>query len=274
MSRCRARTLTILAVEFAAAACVGHGQLATAGDFPPPGHQGATQRAATSGAAEVAPPRTVPPMGPGAAQPLRLPGRLLPPQSGQATRNELASDVSAAPERLTSDRQAGQEQPIPLSAQTTAPKPAEQSGLPAWLSRAGSLGLVLGLFLLVVWAVRRGMPKSAALLPREALEIMGRAPLVGRQQVHLVRCGNKVLLLSVSATSVETLTEITDADEVERLSVICQRVTSRVGASFRQTLNQLGRRRDVDYLADDQAGEPDYGQLDDMVHQHLGGTRA
>ena len=87
----------------------------------------------------------------------------------------------------------------------------DRSEMSPFVTGAASLGIVLGLFLLVAWAVRRGMPRNAALLPREAVEVLGRAPLVGRQQVHLVRCGNKVLLLSVSAASVETLTEITDS---------------------------------------------------------------
>jgi flagellar biogenesis protein FliO len=130
-----------------------------------------------------------------------------------------------------------------------------------FVTGAASLGIVLGLFLMVAWAVRRGMPRSAALLPREAVEVLGRAPLVGRQQVHLVRCGNKVLLLSVSATSVETLTEITDSAEVERLGEIC-RQTGGGAASFRQVFSQFTRPEQPAYVLAREADELDFAHLE------------
>ena len=113
--------------------------------------------------------------------------------------------------------------PLPLTKQP-AGGAAPQMGkkLPPLVTGAASLGIVLGLFLLVVWSVRRGMPQGAGLLPTEAVEVLGRAPIAGRQNVHLVRCGNKIVLLNVSATSVETLTEISDPDEVERLYELCR----------------------------------------------------
>lgn len=102
------------------------------------------------------------------------------------------------------------------------PAPLLNKKLQPMVTGAASLGIVLGLFLLVVWSVRRGMPQGAGLLPAEAVEVLGRAPIAGRQNVHLVRCGNKIVLLNVSATSVETLTEISDPDEVERLYELCR----------------------------------------------------
>lgn len=108
----------------------------------------------------------------------------------------------------------------------------------------GSLAIVLGLFFLVVWLMRRGMPKAARILPTEAVEVLGRAPLPGKQQMHLVRCGPKILLLSVSATGAETLTEITDPDEVARMIALCYR--SQPGsatATFRDVMDQFGRER-------------------------------
>ncbi len=127
---------------------------------------------------------------------------------------------------------------------------------------AASLGIVLGLFLLVVWVARRGMPKSAAILPREAFEILGRAPLVARQHVHLLRCGHKILLVYVSPTGAETLTEISDPAEVERLIIACQGPNPG-GSPFRQMLQQFGKPpRDRRYSARHESGDLNFAHLE------------
>jgi flagellar biogenesis protein FliO len=101
---------------------------------------------------------------------------------------------------------------------------------------------VLGLFILVAWLTRRARPKGQQALPKEAVELLGRLPLAGRQQMHLVRVGGKLLLLSVTPAGAETLTEITDPQEVDRLSSLCQ--TNHPGSiteTFRQVLSQFER---------------------------------
>ena len=105
-----------------------------------------------------------------------------------------------------------------------------------------SLVVVLGLFFGVAWALRRGMPAGAAMLPREAVEVLGKTPLAGRQHAHLLRCGNKVLLVYLAQGVAETLTEITDPVEVDRLVGLCQQSHPQsTTASFRQILQQFGR---------------------------------
>ncbi len=145
---------------------------------------------------------------------------------------------------------ATEQRSIPLERQPSQGRSTLHRGdMPPWLSGAASLAIVLGLFLLVAWAVRRGMPKGTACLPSEAVEVLGRANLFGRQQVHLVRCGSKLLLVHISPTSVETLTEITDPAEVERLAAICQHPqASRASGPFRQVLQQFGKRPAEDYM--------------------------
>lgn len=103
----------------------------------------------------------------------------------------------------------------------------------------GSLALVLGIFFALVWALRRASPAGAALLPTEAFEVLGRAPLANRQQAHLLRCGNKLLLVSTGAAGTEPLTEITDPSEVERLTDLCREsrpatATTALGRMFGQ----------------------------------------
>lgn len=132
------------------------------------------------------------------------------------------------------------QQPLPLARpQNAGAANAENPNLKPLATGAASLGLVLGLFLLVVWSVRRGMPKGAGLLPAEAVEVLGRAPIAGRQQVHLVRCGHKLVLLSATGAGVETLTEISDPAEVQRLQEICRHTTTPAG-SLKQLLGRMG----------------------------------
>jgi hypothetical protein len=54
----------------------------------------------------------------------------------------------------------------------------------------------------------------------------------------LIRLGNKLLLVSLSSATVETLAEITDADEVDRLAGLCKQHMPRSStASFRNVLH-------------------------------------
>lgn len=104
----------------------------------------------------------------------------------------------------------------------------------------GSLGLVLGLFLLTVWMLRRAMPASMQRLPNEVAEVLGQLPLAGRQQAHLLRLGNKLVLVAVSANGADPLAEITDAAEVDRLTGICRQTSPYSSTTaFRQVLSQF-----------------------------------
>ena len=67
--------------------------------------------------------------------------------------------------------------------------------LGAIISVVVSLAVVLGLFFIVAWFMRRGLPNSTRRLPAEVVEVLGRTPLAGRQQMHLLRFGNKLLLV-------------------------------------------------------------------------------
>lgn len=119
-------------------------------------------------------------------------------------------------------------------------KPATPSVSSAVGTVVGSLGVVLGLFLVIAWCSRRFAPAGALPLPKEAVELLGQAPLAGRQQMRLLRVGNKLLLVALSPAGIETLTEITDAAEVEHLTALCLR--NRPGSSqaaFQQVLTQL-----------------------------------
>ena len=108
-----------------------------------------------------------------------------------------------------------------------------------------SLAVVLGLFVLAVLIMKKANSRGGcAKLPGEVVQTLGRAPLTGRQEMHLVRVGNKLLLLSVTASGAETLTEITDPEEIDRLAGICrQNHPDSITASFREILWQCGQTR-------------------------------
>jgi flagellar biogenesis protein FliO len=150
--------------------------------------------------------------------------------------------------------------------------PGERGGMPSPLTVAGSLAFVLGLFFLVAWVMRRATPGAARLLPKEVVEVLGRAPLAGRQQMHLLRCGHKLLLVCATPAGVETLTEITDPMEVDRLAGLCQQTRSDSATTmFRHVFEQLAEtprpapRRSARHIHDEvelanagiPGGEPD-----------------
>jgi flagellar protein FliO/FliZ len=121
----------------------------------------------------------------------------------------------------------GEAAPLPLKPRESngrAESGKRADGLPSLLTVAGSLAVVLGIFFLIVWLMRRASPNTMAALPADVLEVLGRAPLANRQQAHLIRCGNKLLLVSVSAagSGATTLAEITDPAEVQRLAELCR----------------------------------------------------
>ncbi len=114
------------------------------------------------------------------------------------------------------------------------------SPLGATITVGGSLAIVLGLFFIVAWVVRKTAPRGSLVLPKEVFDVLGRAPLGARQQVQLLRCGNKLLLVSITPTGAETLTEVTDPLEVDRIAGICRQAHPKGAATaFRQVFQQV-----------------------------------
>ena len=126
----------------------------------------------------------------------------------------------------------------------SSPTESQANGRPGSLGSLVTVGasliLVVGLFLVVAWLLRKASPAGAAALPKEVFEILGRAPLASRHQVHLVRCGRKLLLLSLSQAGIETLSEIDDPAEVDRLAGLClQAQPGSASMVFRQVFQQF-----------------------------------
>jgi flagellar biogenesis protein FliO len=134
----------------------------------------------------------------------------------------------------------------------TAGATIKTSGWASLVTMLAALGSVAALFFVAAWLLKRGMPAGARLLPTEVIEVLGRTPLAGRQQAHLVRIGSKMLVLAVSPNGVETLTEITDPLEVDRLAGLCQQVRpNSTSASFAQMMRSFGGERARGFLGSD-----------------------
>jgi flagellar biogenesis protein FliO len=139
--------------------------------------------------------------------------------------------------------------------------PGTPSAVPAVLTMFASLAVVLGLFLGVMWFVRRGLPKGTRILSSDVVEVLGRAPLAGRQQMHLIRFGNRLLLISVSLTGAETLAEINEPSEVDRLSGICQQShKASATTAFSHIFRQLSEARGGKTKGPISAGDDDHGR--------------
>lgn len=124
------------------------------------------------------------------------------------------------------------------------------------LTTAGAgLAIVLGLFLVCAWLVRRSGPKPTTPLPRDAVAVLGRTPLAGSHFAHLVQLGNKLVLISVSPDGVSPLAEVTEPHEVHRLLGLCLRNQKHSStAEFHKVLEQLAREGERGFLGDQASG--------------------
>lgn len=92
-----------------------------------------------------------------------------------------------------------------------------------------SLIAIVGTLSVVAYWVKPYVGSSRG-LPIDALELLGRRSIDQKVAIHLVRCGNRILVLGVSAEGARTLAEITEPTEVQRLMTACQ--APRDGKSF------------------------------------------
>ncbi len=104
-----------------------------------------------------------------------------------------------------------------------------------------SLAIVLGLFGALVWVLRRSGNGGLANVSKDTLQVLGRTPLAPRQNIVLVRCGRRVLVVAVGGTNSSTLAEITDPDEINELLAGCAAGGGR--QQFLQTLHAMGQER-------------------------------
>ena len=223
---------------------------------PPNIYQNAPQFSSQPGWAEAADARrpvAYPPQGnplPGGVIPAGF-DSTLPPDDVPATFEDPgAAALNGSAERPLPPRGGESPRRLPPPGYANEDDRSKQAkGLPSMVTVVGSLATVLGVFFLVAWGMRRAGPPSLTPLPGDVFEVLGRAPLVGRQQVHLLRCGKKLLLVSATADGVETLTEVADPLEVDRLSGLCRQAhPNSATATFREVFGQISRVRSAGEL--------------------------
>ena len=99
-------------------------------------------------------------------------------------------------------------------------KPAQSSG--SLITMAISLGMIVGVLILAGRGMKRFGFQGVPTLSADALELLGRRTIEPKITVHLVKCGSRVLVLGVGPDGVQTLSEINDPEEVEKLVLACQ----------------------------------------------------
>lgn len=175
-------------------------------------------------------------------------------QPGVATDIRTApspSSTRSSPDRSTSkagnEESKATEAPLPITrprARTEGTSKAESAGGGA--SRPFATWTVICFITAgacaIVWLTRRGNSASRGQLPGEAFSLLGRAQVSPRLEVHLIRVGNKLVLVGTTTQSHQTLCEITDRDEVERIITACgDESGSSIAANMRRALAQLDR---------------------------------
>ena len=82
---------------------------------------------------------------------------------------------------------------------------------------AGSLAVVLSLFLGILWMTRGRRSSKSIRLGKETLEVIGQTTLTKNHTLHVVKLGERLLLVSAGESEVTCLSEISDPVEVEQL---------------------------------------------------------
>jgi flagellar biogenesis protein FliO len=119
-------------------------------------------------------------------------------------------------------------------------RPKITNAIAPLLSVLGSLLIVIAAFFILVLLLKKVSPKGNRLLPKEAFEDLGRAVLTQKIQLHLLRLGNRLLLVSITPDGVSPITEVTDPDEVVPLLGLCRQLDTHSSTElFRKTLSSF-----------------------------------
>ncbi len=122
-------------------------------------------------------------------------------------------------------------------------KPSTRASSIPILTIASSLLIVLGLFAALVWVSKRtGLTRPVGRrggeLPEEVLSVLGRRTLGPQTHITLLRCGGSILVVAVSPSGIQKISEINADDEVRRIDALC---TGTAKASFQETLAEIER---------------------------------
>lgn len=124
----------------------------------------------------------------------------------------------------------------------------------SFTTAGAGLAIVVGLFLVCMWLLRRSGPKPTSVLPTEAVAVLGKVPLLGRNFAQLMQVGNKLVLVAMTPEGVSPITEVTDPIEVQRLLGLCMRTNKHsTSAEFQDVLKHLTKEPASGFLGNDVA---------------------
>jgi len=86
-----------------------------------------------------------------------------------------------------------------------------------WWRTLLALGIVVGLVFAARWGLRKLTGAAGGAAGGEAMRIVARTNVSGRQQILLVHCGRRLLVVGAGPEGMNTLSEITDEEEVRRM---------------------------------------------------------
>jgi len=172
------------------------------------------------------------------------------PQAKQAAPVAPVATEAADPRRLAPQSGASTISRGKMSANRDS-LPFSLPRIESFTTAAAGLAIVVGLFLVCAWLMRRSGPKPTTPLPKEAVAVLGRVPLAASHFAHLLQLGNKLVLVSVGPNSVTSLAEVTDPAEVHRLLSLCMRNHKHsTTVEFHQVLEELANEPAQGFLGD------------------------
>lgn len=99
--------------------------------------------------------------------------------------------------------------------------PASKFSIPNFSQSAtrmvGALAVVLGAFMVLLWVTKKIQGPSKAMMSKQTLELLGQKQISKIHSLHLIRLGQRVLLISASDSGLTCLSEINDPMEVAQL---------------------------------------------------------
>jgi flagellar biogenesis protein FliO len=144
-----------------------------------------------------------------------------------------------------------------------------------------SLLLVVVLILVVVWVLRRLMPGFKGGPSKGPVRVLGKHFLSPKQQLFLVRIGQRVVVIGAAGANLNQVCQITDKDEIAELTQQCERTRSgSISNSFRALFSgdrrKLARALDGGDDGEKPAGETadrDAGEVREELNSTVGRLR-
>ena len=100
--------------------------------------------------------------------------------------------------------------------------------------------MVVTLFFAFMFMLKKANGGNTSELPRDVFQVMGTSRLAGRHSLFLLRLGHKLVLVHAGSGEVQTITEVTDPAEVDRLCGSCEEnQPNSLTQSFKQVLKTV-----------------------------------